>query len=152
MIDKNGIEIKTGDVVEITGAFFKNDNGLYFVEHSAGDPDWCGSDHSLRKISKKGKISTAKYNIGFWPIMITTNSWEKRIEARSWNSEHAEIEVKRDIDRSEIAKHFQEEAENMDSEIKRIAWNFGEDNPQVLKNKAIKEHYNSVSNRILAEA
>jgi hypothetical protein len=152
MIDKNGIEIKTGDVVEITGAFFKNDNGLYFVEHSAGDPDWCGSDHSLRKISKKGKISTAKYNIGFWPIMITTNSWEKRIEARSWNSEHAEIEVKRDIDRSEIAKHFQEEAENMDSEIKRIAWSFGEDNPQVLKNKAIKEHYNSVSNRILAEA
>jgi hypothetical protein len=152
MIDKNGIEIKTGDVVEITGAFFKNDNGLYFVEHSAGDPDWCGSDHSLRKISKKGKISTAKYNIGFWPIMITTNSWEKRIEARSWNSEHAEIEVKHGIDRSEIAKHFQEEAENMDSEIKRIAWNFGEDNPQVLKNKAIKEHYNSVSNRILAEA
>ena len=29
MLDKNGIEIKTGDVVEITGAYFKNDNGLY---------------------------------------------------------------------------------------------------------------------------
>ena len=38
MLDKNGIEIKTGDVVEITGAYFKNDNGLYFVERSAGDP------------------------------------------------------------------------------------------------------------------
>ena len=55
MLDKNGIEIKTGDIVEITGAYFKNDNGLYYVEHSAGDPDWSGSDHSLRKISKRGK-------------------------------------------------------------------------------------------------
>ena len=57
MLDKNGMEIKTGMGVEIKDAFFKNDNGFYFVEHSAGDPDWCGSDHSLRKISKRGKIS-----------------------------------------------------------------------------------------------
>ena len=70
MLDKNGMEIKTGMVVEIRGAFFKNDNGLYFVEHSAGDPDWCGSDHSLRKISKRGKISQAKHNLCFWPIGI----------------------------------------------------------------------------------
>ena len=35
MLDKNGMEIKTGMVVEIKDAFFKNDNGLYFVEHSA---------------------------------------------------------------------------------------------------------------------
>ena len=55
MLDKNGIEIKTGDVVEITGAYFKNDNGFYYVEHSAGDPGWSGRDHSLRKISKRGK-------------------------------------------------------------------------------------------------
>ena len=70
MLDKNGMEIKTGMVVEIKDAFFKNDNGLYFVEHSAGDPDWCGSDHSLRKISKRGKISQAKHNLCFWPIGI----------------------------------------------------------------------------------
>ena len=70
MLDKNGMEIKTGMVVEIKDAFFKNDNGLYFVEHSVGDPDWCGSDHSLRKISKRGKISQAKHNLCFWPIGI----------------------------------------------------------------------------------
>mgnify|MGYP000164000057 CR=1 FL=1 len=64
------MEIKTGMVVEIKDAFFKNDNGFYFVEHSAGDPDWCGSDHSLRKISKRGKISQAKHNLCFWPIGI----------------------------------------------------------------------------------
>lgn len=32
MFDKNGVEIRTGQVVKVTGAFFKNDNGLYFVE------------------------------------------------------------------------------------------------------------------------
>ena len=29
MVDKNGVEMKTGDVVLISGAFFKNDNGLW---------------------------------------------------------------------------------------------------------------------------
>ena len=30
MRDRNGIEIKSGDVVRISNAYFKNDNGLYF--------------------------------------------------------------------------------------------------------------------------
>ena len=115
MLDKNGIEIKTGDVVEITGAYFKNDNGLYFVEHSAGDPGWCGKDHCLRKISKTGKISTAKYNLCFWPISIATNSWMKRAEAKQWNAEHAEITIRTDIDRTRIAEHFREEAAGMEN-------------------------------------
>ena len=34
MVDKNGVEMKTGDVVLISGAFFKNDNGLWFIERS----------------------------------------------------------------------------------------------------------------------
>lgn len=38
MLDKNGVEICTGQVVKVTGAFFKNDNGLYFVDNSPGDP------------------------------------------------------------------------------------------------------------------
>lgn len=28
MLDKNGIEIKTGDIVRITGAYFKTDNAV----------------------------------------------------------------------------------------------------------------------------
>ena len=94
MLDKNGMEIKTGMVVEIKDAFFKNDNGLYFVEHSAGDPDWCGSDHSLRKISKRGKISQAKHNLCFWPIGIFISDRFKAAEARTWNKEHATIEIR----------------------------------------------------------
>ena len=49
MLDKNGVEIRTGCIVEITGAYFKNDNGLYFVQRSPGDPSWSGSDYCLKK-------------------------------------------------------------------------------------------------------
>ena len=44
MTDKNNVEIKAGDIVEITGAYFKHDNALYFVEHIPGDPGWIGGD------------------------------------------------------------------------------------------------------------
>ena len=73
MLDKNGIEIKTGDVVRITGAYFKTDNALYFVEHSDGDLDWCGKDHCLLKIKRNGELSKAKNAVCFWPIMVTVN-------------------------------------------------------------------------------
>ena len=150
MLDKNGIEIKTGDVVKIEGAYFKNDNGFWFVEHSAGDADWCGSDHGLVKISKSGKISTAKRNLCFWPIMITTNSYEKRVEAKAWNQEHATIEVVTGIDRSEIAKCFEEKAENLNKYIERLSWDFGEESQTVKDNLKVQEHYKKVASEILS--
>ena len=150
MLDKNGIEIKTGDVVEIKGAYFKNDNGFWYVEHSAGDPDWCGKDHSLRKISKKGKISTASRNICFWPIMISTNSWVKRAEASAWNAEHATIEVVADVDRTEIAAHFREKAEKMEGRIEYARYNFGEESPLYQKEIEIQTHYSDLANKLSA--
>lgn len=149
MLDKNGVEIKTGDVVEIRGAYFKNDNGFWYVENSAGDPNWTGKDYSLRKISKTGKISKASRNICFWPIMIVTNNWAKRAEAKAWNQEHATIEVKKDIDRKEIANHFIEQAEEMDDQIRYSEYNFGSQETERLK--AIQSHYQKVAADILAE-
>ena len=93
MLDKNGVEIRTGCIVEITGAYFKNDNGLYFVQRSPGDPSWCGKDYSLKKISKAGKISKAKYSLCFWPIAVFTNDRFKAAAANEWNAAHAEIEL-----------------------------------------------------------
>lgn len=93
MKDKNGIEIRTGDVVRIEGGFFKNDNGVFRVERSPGDPGWMGSYHSLILLNKNGTPSTRKYNLGSWPIAVYTNSWLKRAEAKKHNAEHATIEV-----------------------------------------------------------
>ena len=92
-MDKNGRQIKTGDIVRIEGGYFKSDNGLFVVKNSPGDPSWGGSDYSLIKCNKKGEESEAKYAVSFWPLMVTTNIYEKRIAARAHNKEHATIEV-----------------------------------------------------------
>ena len=93
MNDKNGKQIKTGDIVRIEGGYFKADNGTFLVEKSPGDPIWSGSDYCLKKCNKKGEESTAKCTTAFWPLMVTVNSRDKRLEAKRHNAEHATIEI-----------------------------------------------------------
>ncbi len=151
MVDKNGIEIKTGMIVEITGAYFKNDNGLYFVDRSPRDPSWIGSDYSLKKISKTGKISRAKYSTCFWPIMVFTTDRCKAAEAHRWNEIHAQIEVKTIKNMAEVAAHFEKKAEDLTKYIHRSTYDFGEDSPHVVEQKAIQAHYRAVAASIFQQ-
>lgn len=151
MTDKNNRTMKTGDVVEITGAYFKNDNGLYFVEHSAGDPNWSGHDHCLRRIKRNGELSTAKDNICFWPISAFVNSRDKRAAANQWNREHAEIEIKTFPHTEHIAAYFAREADSLDATIKRYTWDFGEDCQTVKDAKETQAFYRSISDGLRAE-
>lgn len=145
MTDKNNRPMKTGDVVEITGAYFKNDNGLYFVEHTPGDPNWSGRDHCLRRIKRNGELSTAKDNICFWPISAYVNSRDKRAAANQWNREHAEIEIKTFPHTEHIAKFFAAEADSLNATIKRYTWDFGEDCQTVKDAKETQAFYRSVA-------
>ena len=133
MFDKNGIEIKAGQIVEISGAYFKNDNGVYFVDYAPGDPNWTGKQYSLKKISKKGKISKAKRNICFWPISAFVNDPWKRAEANEWNRDHATIEIRSGIDRSEVKAHFAQRAAETAESVKYYAQKWGEDNEVVKR-------------------
>ena len=148
MLDKTGTEIRTGDVVRISGAYFKNDNGLYYVEHSPGDPSWSGRDHSLRKISKAGKISVAKHNICFWPIFVCVSDQAKSAEARAWNKAHAEIEVVAIQNMAEVAAHFEAEAADLDWYINRARWDWGEDHHEVARLRGVQNHYKAVAARV----
>lgn len=151
MNDKNNRPMKTGDVVEITGAYFKNDNGLYFVEHTPGDPNWSGHDHCLRRIKQNGELSTAKDNLCFWPIHAFVNSRDKRAAANQWNQEHAEIEIKRFPNTAHIAAFFAAEADSLDVTIKRYTWDFGEDCQTVKDTKETQAFYRSVADGLRAE-
>lgn len=82
MLDKNGNEMVTGCVVEIKNAYFKTDNGLYFIEKSPEELGWLGSDYCLLKLKRNGQLSTAKKNICFWPIMSFVSDRMKSIEAK----------------------------------------------------------------------
>lgn len=144
MFDKNGVEIRTGHIVKVTGAFFKNDNGLYYVEHSPGDPSWSGRDYCLKKVCRNGRPSSSAKNICFWPISVFTNDRVKNVEATAWNREHSEIEVIALSDMSGVLGCFQEKLEQITSTIQRHIWDFGEDSEAVRKEKAIAAHYESV--------
>lgn len=112
MNDKNGIRINAGDIVRIEGAFFKNDNGLYFVEQDGTNPGYLADDRevTLKKICRNGKISTGKYNICFFPIKAFVNDKMKCAEAIRWNKAHATIEIVYNIDNSAVIDFFEEEA------------------------------------------
>ena len=149
MMDKNGREIKTGDVVRITGSYFKNDNSLYFVANSPGDRSWLGSDYSLHKINRNGSLSKAKYNVCFWPILVTVSDRFKAAEAQAWNKEHAAIEIIDTVDRTCIREHFEGEAEDLAARIERERWHFGDDSPIVANDREILEHYRNVAASIV---
>lgn len=111
MKDNNDVQIKAGDIVKIEGAFFKNDNGLYYVEQDGTNKTYCGGDSlTLYKICKNGKLSTAKYNICFFPIRSTVSDYVKTAQANAWNKEHATIEVVYNVDNSNVIERFEEEA------------------------------------------
>jgi hypothetical protein len=146
MQDKHGVEIKTGDIVEITGAYFKNDNGLYFLEHSPGDPSWSGSGHCLKRISKTGKISNAKYSLCFWPISSYVSDRFKSAQAARWNKEHAVIEVKDPCkDMSEVIAFFQTQADNLMDPIRWAIYDWGGEHPTVQMQKEIQNHYTALA-------
>lgn len=67
MEDQNGRKILTGDVVRVTGAQPKADNGLFFVERSPRDPNWEPEMYCLMRLCENGRLSSAARNIAYWP-------------------------------------------------------------------------------------
>jgi hypothetical protein len=126
MKDINEVEMKTGDIVEIRNAYFKNDNGIYFVAHTPNDVSWCGKDYSLTKMCKNGKISTNSRNIAFWPLCAFTNNSQKNTECHEWNKEHATIEIIYNIDNSQVIEHFKQEVEVMKQQTEYNSRYYGE--------------------------
>ena len=107
-LDKNGTTIQAGDIVEIKGAFFKNDNGFWYVEQDGTNPACLGEGLTLFKIGKTGKISTAKYNIAFWPLMTFVSDNRKSAAADKWNAEHATIEITNKVSNVQVIENFRE--------------------------------------------
>jgi len=85
--------MKKGDIVRITGGYFKSDNGLYMVEHAPGDPGWLDRAYCLKRVNKDFTPSKRKGSVAFWPLMVTVSDHEKAYKARQHNAEHARIEV-----------------------------------------------------------
>ena len=148
MKDINGVEIKTGDAVRISDSFFKNDNGLWFVEHSPGDVSWSGNDYCLYRLNKNGTLSVRKDKIAFWPLASYVSDREKSARAFDWNRENAKIEVVHDVDRSCVRDHFSEHAESMKPCLERLAMNWGKHSAVYINDYKIYRHYLAVAESV----
>ena len=148
MMDKNGRELKTGDVVRISHAFFANSNGLYFVEASPGDASWSGNDYSLLKICRNGRLSHGKNCVAFWPLISFCCDRDKNAVAWEWNRDHAEIEIIDTIDRSEVRAHFLKKADAMAETMENDAWRFGKDSWSYKRSETLYNHFVAVASGI----
>ena len=149
MVDKNGRQIQTGDVVLVSGGYFKSDNGLFAVIHAPGDPDWYGESCCLNKLCKSGKLSEGKYATAFWPIAVNAGSWRTKMDAKSWNA-NAEILVVDDVNHSYIAENFMELAEHTQVAADLTRQSFGDDYDEVKRLEKLKAFYISVADRAAA--
>lgn len=122
MMQAENMGLKTGDVVRISGAYFKNDNGFWFVDRTPGDCNWCGSDWSLKRLCKNGKVSTGKNNLAFWPLKSYCSDRMKNALANDWNLEHAKIEKVPGFPLFGVIEHFQEEEKKTADYIEWNRW------------------------------
>ena len=110
MLDKNGKEIKAGDIVKVSGAYFKKDNGLYFVEQDGTNEAYMSHDEiTIYKINRNGKISTGKYNLNFFPLNHYCSDRRKNAEAYEHDKKHCTIEIVDGVDRTEVLERFENE-------------------------------------------
>lgn len=150
MLDKNGIEMRTGDIVRISGAYFKNDNGLYVIDHAPGDPSWSGRDYGLKKILRNGNLSRAKYSTCFWPLKAFTNDRYKNACAKEHNAEHATIEVVYGIPKAGRIELFSEKMNDAKEAKVFAAFQFGEQ--EANRYGTIADHYRTVIDHVKAES
>ena len=122
--DKNGVLIQCGDVVLIENAYFKNDNGYWFVAQDGTNPAYSSSGLTMLKIGKRGKLSTAKYNLTFWPLVSFCSDRNKRYESDVHNKKNATIEVVDNIDKSDIICYFKKKINEDEEMIKYNEWHY----------------------------
>lgn len=122
----NGLNLKEGMFIQVTGMNIKNDNGVYVVEHdySLEEKYSCQASNSICicKVKTNGEKSTAKYNLNF----ISDKSYD--------SNENLEIKIVTDLKvaRKEVTAYMK------NRESKEVVVNFKESNDKLEKGSTIK--------------
>ena len=102
MNDSNGREIRTGDIVTVSGAYFKTSNGLFYVSNLDTERSlW------LHRVKKNGEICVSSASsTQSWPLTGYCSDARKNREARLHNAEHARIEITDGVNPYHVAAEF----------------------------------------------
>lgn len=148
MSDQNA-PITTGDICEITGAYFKTDNGLWLVTSCEGDPTTSGSGLTLHKLGKSGKLLESGSTTAFWPLKSFCSDRRKNAAAREHNREHAQIRRVDGVPTYYAARYFREHAE---AAAERAKDQEARGYSDAGKTHEIAEFYTAVAERLSATA
>lgn len=113
MKDNNNVDLMIGDIVEISGAYFKNQNGYYFIESDRGNA------LTLRKIGKTGKLLKSGNTVEFFPLTSFCSDPVKNREAKKHNSEFARIEKTEKVPFCGVAEYFRDQITKTEKYIER---------------------------------
>lgn len=151
--DSNNKEIRTGDIVTISGAYFKSSNGLFFVEHGPDFPDSRGSDLWLRRIKKNGEltVNNAK-SVESWPLRSYCSDRVKNREARLHNEQNAKITVTEGVNTFHAAAWFREKSNDNRERAQDLSLRWGADRDDVRSLLASGDFYAAVADRLSEKA
>ena len=147
MIDSKNREIKTGDIVQITGGYFKTSNGVFYVSNLDTEKSlW------LHRIKKNGEICVnSASSVQNWPLTSYCSDRRKNAEAKKHNAENAKIEIVGGVNSFYVAEYFRQKAEQAQESADLQRERFGdEERAGRLENDAAA--YRAVSERLSASA
>lgn len=148
--DCTGAQISTGDFCEISGAYFKTDNGLYLVTASEGDPITTGRGLTLHKCGKSGKLRTSGGTVAFWPLSSYCSDPRKNAAARAHNKENAQIK-RVTLPTWYAAEHFRNEAQEAAERVERYTRN-GWNERDIEQATASRDFYAGIADRLSENA
>lgn len=132
MLDKNGREIKMGDIVRVENGYFKNGNGLFFVESEYKNSLW------LVKIAKNGKISVNSNASQSWPLKSYCSDRIKNHEASAHNKANATIEVVEDVNTFYVVQRFQNSLDTAKKRLDYCSRNNNKENAAIAEKRIAK--------------
>lgn len=151
MLDNNGREIRTGDFLTISGAYFKNSNGVYLVTNASDAPDYCGDSVYLHKVKKNGELCIGNYSTESLPMGYYCSDWKKNKAAKEHDKINLRYEVTDGIPTYYAAKHFRKKVENYTDQFERSKRN-GSNEVVLNEIQARIDYYRAAANRLSESA
>ena len=111
MLDTNNREIRTGDFIRISGAYFNSANGVYLVTSDGQTPDRYGGNVWMHKVKKNGELclnragTTCSLPMGYY-----CSDASKNRAAKEHDKINLRYEVVDDVPTFYAAEHFKEQA------------------------------------------
>lgn len=124
MNDINGVKLEAGQIVRISNAFHKSDNGLYLIVSDPESPTG-GEYYTLHRISARGKLSCARRTLNYWPLIACSANYLTRMDIKLYNEEHAQIEVTTVENLSDAIAYFRKEACFMEAVYEDLCERYG---------------------------